>query len=292
MSWITENSLDIFQRFVVNVLKCGPIPKHVGIIMDGNRRYAKKVNVEKYIGHSKGFDKLSEALVWCKELGIKEVTVYAFSIENFKRTPKEVDELMNLAIEKFEKLLEEEDKLMAEGICVRVIGNMKLLREDFQKLIAKAMLLTKDNTNSILNIAFAYTSREEITSAIKNIVKGVEEQHISLDDVTDALISQCLYTNSNPDLLLRTSGEVRISDFLLWQISHSVIYFTDVLWPEFSFWNFILCILKYQKCYYQIGDIRKNENSTFHYRGNNERIENFLSILKQNELATLQSFCQ
>lgn len=124
MSWIVDNSLSWFQRFCVNILKCGPIPKHVAIIMDGNRRFAKKTNVEKKEGHSKGFDKLAEALLWCRELGIKEVTVYAFSIENFKRSEQEVNTLLDLAKEKFRRLLlEEKDKLMQERVCIRIIGN-------------------------------------------------------------------------------------------------------------------------------------------------------------------------
>ncbi|KAK9883063.1 hypothetical protein WA026_001268 [Henosepilachna vigintioctopunctata] len=287
MSWILDNSLNKFQQLVVNIMKSGPIPNHVGIIMDGNRRYAKKINAEKVVGHSRGFDKLSESLEWCKELGIKEVTVYAFSIENFKRTQKEVEELMNLATEKFEKLLDEEDKLMSEGICVRVIGDLTLLRKDLQQLIAKAVLLTKDNCKSFLNIAFAYTSREEMTSAVKSVLHGASHNHISLDDVTDALLAQCLYTYSNPDLLIRTSGEVRLSDFLLYQVSQSIIYFTDVLWPEFSFWNFVMCILRYQRSYFYLKNNKDTSISTY---SNNMRIELFLSDLRQRRLDTLQKY--
>lgn len=122
MSWIKENNLNVFQRFCVNVIKEGPVPKHVGFIMDGNRRFARKLNVDRSEGHNEGFNKLAECLRWCLELGIKEVTVYAFSIENFKRSREEVDTLMGLAREKYKRLIEEKDKLMEHGVCIRVIG--------------------------------------------------------------------------------------------------------------------------------------------------------------------------
>ena len=156
----------------------------------------------------------------CLELEIKEVTVFAFSIENFKRSQEEVDTLLSLAREKFAKLMEEKDKLMEKGVKIRVIGNMKLLPADLQKSIADAMLLTKDNDKSILNVAFAYTSRDEITHSIETIVKGVEADELKREDLHHSLIDKCLYTNhcSQVDLLVRTSGEMRFSDFLLWQV--------------------------------------------------------------------------
>jgi ditrans,polycis-polyprenyl diphosphate synthase len=156
----------------------------------------------------------------CLEVGIKEVTVYAFSIENFKRPQEEVDTLMELAREKFARLLQEKDKLNEKGVKIRVIGNLKMLPKDIQKSINQAMLMTKDNNQSILNVAFAYTSRDEITSALKTIIEGVEENDLRAEDLSDTLIDECLYTRkcSNVDLLLRTSGEMRFSDFLLWQV--------------------------------------------------------------------------
>ncbi|KAF7273284.1 hypothetical protein GWI33_014005 [Rhynchophorus ferrugineus] len=226
MPWIAENSLTPVQRFCSNILACGPVPRHIAFIMDGNRRYAKKKQIDKAVGHSRGFEKLSECLRWCLELNIKEVTVYAFSIENFKRSKEEVDALMELARSKFTKLFEEKDKLMENGICIRVIGNLSLLPEDIRKLIAKAMILTKDNNKAILNVAFAYTSREEMTHSIQTIVEGVKNGDIVKEDIDEDLISNCLYTNlsPNPDLLIRTSGEVRLSDFLLWQISNTQLF--------------------------------------------------------------------
>lgn len=221
MSWIQEeNKLTWFESFAINIIKCGPIPNHVAFIMDGNRRFATKSNMDKAEGHTKGFDKLSETLQWCLDVGVNEVTVYAFSIENFKRSKEEVDTLMRLAREKFARLLEEREKLNERGICIRVIGNLKLLPRDIQKTISEAMLLTKNNNKAVLNIAFAYTSREEITNSVKTIFEGVEQNELEVEDLNYALIDECLYTNkcSVPDLLVRTSGEVRFSDFLLWQV--------------------------------------------------------------------------
>lgn len=147
----------------------------------------------------------------CLELNIKEVTVYAFSIENFKRTKDEVDALLSLAKEKFIKLLDEREKLMEKGIRIRVIGNYQMLPEDLQKLIADVMLMTCENNKSVLNVAFAYTSRDEITNSLKTIVQGVENGELKVEDLTDSLIDECLYTRncSDVDLILRTSGEKR-----------------------------------------------------------------------------------
>ncbi|KAE8623885.1 hypothetical protein XENTR_v10005767 [Xenopus tropicalis] len=221
MSWIRDKELSLIERLCANVLKAGPIPKHVAFIMDGNRRYAKKCHVERQEGHSQGFEKLAETLRWCLNLGICEVTVYAFSIENFKRSAEEVEGLMELARQKFARLLEEKDKLKKHGVCIRVLGDMTLLPLDIQKLIAQAVLETKDYSTCFLNVCFAYTSRHEISNAIREAAWGVQEGLLDPRDVSESLLDQCLYTAKSlePDLLIRTSGEVRLSDFLLWQAS-------------------------------------------------------------------------
>lgn len=290
MSWIVDSSLSYFQRFCVNIVKSGRVPKHIAIIMDGNRRFAKKTNVKRVEGHERGFDKLAETLQWCLELGIKEVTVYAFSIENFKRSQEEVDALINLSREKYKRLLEEKDRLMKEGVCIRVIGNLKLLPEDIRKMIAEAMLMTKDNKKAILNVAFAYTSRDEIINAIKEILVGAQQNDIQIEDINEDLISKCLYTKSNPDMLIRTSGEVRFSDFLLWQIKDANVYFTNVLWPEFNIWNLLACVLKYQMDY----NNKKNYfNDGNHLRElSNCRVDNFLRKLESKRWAQLETYAQ
>uniref|UniRef100_A0A7N4PQ87 ditrans,polycis-polyprenyl diphosphate synthase [(2E,6E)-farnesyldiphosphate specific] n=1 Tax=Sarcophilus harrisii TaxID=9305 RepID=A0A7N4PQ87_SARHA len=209
MSWIREGELSLLERFCANIIKAGPMPKHIAFIMDGNRRYAQKCQVERQEGHTQGFNKLAETLRWCLNLGIREVTVYAFSIENFKRSKNEVDGLMELARQKFSRLMEEQ--------C-------------------------------FLNVCFAYTSRHEISNAVKEMAWGVEQGLLDPSDLSESLLDKCLYTNNspNPDILIRTSGEVRLSDFLLWQTSHSCLVFQPILWPEYSFWNLCEAILQFQ----------------------------------------------
>ncbi|ERE84165.1 dehydrodolichyl diphosphate synthase isoform 1 [Cricetulus griseus] len=209
MSWIKEGELSLWERFCANIIKAGPVPKHIAFIMDGNRRYAKKCQVERQEGHSQGFNKLAETLRWCLNLGILEVTVYAFSIENFKRSKSEVDGLLDLARQKFSCLMEEQ--------C-------------------------------FLNVCFAYTSRHEITNAVREMAWGVEQGLLEPSDVSESLLDKCLYSNHSPhpDILIRTSGEVRLSDFLLWQTSHSCLVFQPVLWPEYTFWNLCEAILQFQ----------------------------------------------
>ncbi|XP_053124523.1 dehydrodolichyl diphosphate synthase complex subunit DHDDS isoform X2 [Hemicordylus capensis] len=264
MSWIREGDLSILERFCASVIKAGPMPKHIAFIMDGNRRYAKKNKVKKLEGHSQGFAKLAQTLQWCLSLGIQEVTVYAFSIENFKRSQDEVDGLMELARQKFTHLLEEKDNLKKHGVCVRILGDLTLLPQDIQELVARVELTTRHYNTCFLNICIAYTSRQEISNAVKELAWGVEEGLLQPSDVSEPLIDKCLYSSKSPhpDILIRTSGEVRLSDFLLWQTSHACLVFQSVLWPEYSFWNLWDAILQYQMNYkaLQVGghsDFRK-----------------------------------
>ncbi|XP_062996189.1 dehydrodolichyl diphosphate synthase complex subunit DHDDS [Elgaria multicarinata webbii] len=251
MSWIIEGELSLLEKFFSNVIKRGPMPKHIAFIMDGNRRYAQKHKVRKLEGHAQGFSKLTQTLHWCLSMGIREVTVYAFSIENFKRPREEVEGLMELARHKFIRLLEEQENLEKYGVCVRIFGDLHLLPKDIQEIIAKIVLTTKHFNTCILNIGFAYTSRQEISNAVKELAWGVEEGLLQPSDVSESLIDKCLYTckSPHPDILIRTSGEVRLSDFMLWQTSHSCLVFQPVLWPEYSFWNFWEAILRFQMNY-------------------------------------------
>ncbi|KAG8451775.1 hypothetical protein GDO86_003827 [Hymenochirus boettgeri] len=249
MSWIREKELSLVERLCANVLKAGPIPKHVAFIMDGNRRYAHKCHVERQEGHSQGFEKLAETLRWCLNLGIREVTVYAFSTENFKRSEEEVEGLMELARQKFSRLLEEKDKLAKHGVCIRVLGDLTLLPMDLQKLIAQAVMETRNYSECFLNVCFAYTSRHEISNAVQEVAWGVQEGLLEPRDVTESLLDQCLYTakSPDPDLLIRTSGET----------SYSCLVFQSVLWPEYTFWNLCEAILRYQFNYSSIQKARE-----------------------------------
>jgi len=250
MTWIREEfSYSWLHRLCINVLKCGDLPKHVAFIMDGNRRYARQKNVQKIKGHSQGFDKLADTLQWCRTFGIKEVTVYAFSIENFNRPEEEVEALLDLAKEKFRQLIKEEDKLREHGVRVKVIGNVSYLPSDMQELIAEATHVTEDNSECTLNVAFSYTSREEIVQAVRQAATRVSLGHLMPNQVSEEVLERLLYTShgSLPDLLIRTSGETRLSDFLLWQSSYSVTYFTEVLWPDFNLWYLMAGIFHYQR---------------------------------------------
>ncbi|XP_038213433.1 dehydrodolichyl diphosphate synthase complex subunit DHDDS [Zerene cesonia] len=244
--WVNENCVSFFQLLCIKIVKTGRVPQHIAFIMDGNRRYAKKVSVKTSDGHSKGFDKLSETLKWCLDLGIPEVTVYAFSIENFKRSKEEVNALMDLAREKFQRLLDAIDQINEWGVRIHIAGRMSLLPEDFRAMVAKAMVATKQNNKLRLNIAYAYTGRDEISRATSHIISGIQNNELTTDDIDEDLVSQALDLG-HAELLIRTSGEVRLSDFMLWQTPNTVLYFTKVLWPEFSIWNFLAAIIHYQR---------------------------------------------
>jgi len=253
MSWLPEERFPYswWQSALIKILRCGSLPSHVAFIMDGNRRFAKQNQMETVEGHIQGFQKLAQTLQWCHDLGIKQVTVYAFSIENYKRPQAEVDTLMNLARDKFRRLIAEAGRFAEAGVRVKVLGNVALLPADLQELIRESERLTSANAKAVLNIAFSYTSRDEMTSAVRRLSKAVKQGHIKESDISPQLIERCLYTcdsssPSSPDLLVRTSGEVRLSDFLLWQSAYSVTHFTQVLWPEFSLHHLLAAVFHYQ----------------------------------------------
>jgi len=282
MSWIKEQPYEYswWESLCVKLLRCGSIPKHVAFIMDGNRRYAKRLGVDKIQGHNQGFDRLAQTLQWCHDLGITEVTVYAFSIENFKRPQPEVDALLKLAQEKFERLIEEKDRLAEHGVRVNVIGNLSLLPTDLQLLVEKATSLTRKNKRCVLNVAFSYTSREEVCSAVKKVSKAVEDGILKPNDINESVLERCLYTgfSPRPELLVRTSGEVRLSDFLLWQSSYSVTYFSEVLWPEFSLNNLLMAIFYFQRHYRYVQHVEPPKVTE-----ENERVNEFLETMQINQ---------
>lgn len=218
-TWFHENRYKWYEKLAINIIKMGPIPYHIAFIMDGNRRYAKTENIRKIDGHSRGFEKLTECLRWCLDVGVKEVTTFAFSIENFKRSEDEVQQLMNLAKQKFQKLLDEEHILQEKGVRIKIIGNLSLLPDnDLKSIMAKVMLKTQNNNKLFLNIAFAYTSHDEIINSLQTIIENSDD--LNSNDINNNLLRFCLYTKDSPDpdLLIRTSGENRISDFLMWQV--------------------------------------------------------------------------
>ncbi|KAL3881697.1 hypothetical protein ACJMK2_028101 [Sinanodonta woodiana] len=293
MSWFPERQTNRtwVHRFCERVLKSGPIPKHIAIIMDGNRRFAKKKSMDRAEGHLKGFDKLAETLEWCLNLGITEVTVYAFSIENFKRSKEEVDCLLELARQKFARLLEEKELIQKHEVCIHVLGNLSMLPRDLQELVADAVNLSKHNTRAVLNVCFAYTSRHEISIAIRELAEGVQVGLLKESDISEELLEKCLYTNksADPDLLIRTSGEVRLSDFLLWQSSFSVLAFVKVLWPEFSIWHFYASILHYQKNHDAVQSVKQSNRMNLDHQ---QRESDYQCVMREVGRTLDHSNCQ
>jgi len=206
------------------------IPYHVGIIMDGNRRWAKAKGLPTLEGHRRGYDKVKKVGRWCKDRGVKILTVWAFSTENWKRSEKEVNYLMNLL--KFALSKGEINQLHKDGIKVQIIGQKERLSESMQELIKEAEGRTKDNKEGILNLAISYGGRADILEAIKKIIN----KNTPAGQVTEEIMDQNLWTAGmpDPDLIIRTSGELRTSGFLTWQSAYSELYFCQNHWPDFS----------------------------------------------------------
>ena len=220
--------------------------KHIAIIMDGNRRWAKERNLPSALGHKKGVDALKAAMRACDDFGVKYLTVYAFSTENWKRTEEEVSALMMLLQNYLDTYSKRAD---TENIKVKVLGDISVLPEGMQKSIAKCEERTKDNTGVTFNIALNYGGRNEILTAVKKIANKVKNGELDIETITEETISNNLYTKGepDPDLLIRTSGELRTSNFLPWQIVYSEFLFLDKLWPDFTEEDIDNAILEFQK---------------------------------------------
>lgn len=222
------------------------LPNHVAIIMDGNGRWAKKQGLARVFGHEKGTTAVRSCVELSAKLGIKNLTLYAFSTENWNRPKFEVDTLMNLLVKSLKKEL---DTFQKNNIRLNTIGNLSLLPENTQKELLKVVDKTSQNTHMTLTLALSYGAREEIVNATKAIINKVKNNIISPDDIDESIINQHLYTHDLPDvdLVIRTSGEQRISNFLLWQIAYAEFYFTDVLWPDFREEHYTQALLDYQQ---------------------------------------------
>ncbi|KAI9841620.1 MAG: cis-prenyltransferase [Thelocarpon superellum] len=299
-----EWALEQLRELVIGALRQGPIPEHVAFIMDGNRRFAQSHHIERVEGHHLGFEALARILEVCYKSGVRVVTIYAFSVENFKRSKYEVDALMDMAKVKLVQLSQHGDLMDRYGARIRVLGELDMLKPDVRDAIDEAVELTRDNGDAILNVCFPYTSRDEMTSAIRETVaeysrpsrdasrpwlEGVGARHGSASpspptsDVDDSLSSSMtlqpdtppnndlrdpasslfpdperisaetldehMYTSGDPplDLLIRTSGVDRLSDFMLWQCHQDTdVVFLKCLWPEFDLWNFVPVLLEWQ----------------------------------------------
>lgn len=208
-------------------------PEHVGIILDGNRRFAKRLMMQPWKGHELGFEKLKRLFEWCKELEIKELTLYCFSMQNFNRTKEEFDYLMEIFVKSLKEAAE--DKNIHENkIRVNVIGRWHLFPKKVQDSIKEIMEATKDYDRYRVNLAMAYGGREEIADAMKKIAEEIKEGRVNPEEVTEKLIDEHVYMDHQPDLIIRTGGEKRTSNFLLWQGNYSEWFFLDKMWPEFE----------------------------------------------------------
>ena len=221
------------------------MPKHIAIIMDGNRRWAKEKGIEVKLGHKAGAENLEKLAYFANDLGIKYLTVYAFSTENWKRTKEEVGALMLLLRAYIDKLLK---RTTSDNIRIKVLGDIEKIDEGLRNDILKIVESTKNNTGLTLNIAFNYGGRDEITKAVKKIASKVANSELNMQDINEQLISDNLYTEGepDPDLVIRTGGELRVSNFLLWQIAYAEFLFVQKYWPDFSEDDLVDAIVTFQ----------------------------------------------
>ena len=239
----------LYEKWLWYQVKNGAKLEHIAIILDGNRRWASEKELNPWFGHKKGAETVEQLLDWCEKLSVKFVTLYTFSTENFRRSPEEVAEIMKIAEEEFRKLLTDE-RIYRNKVHVKVIGRVNMLPESLQQLIAEVEKATENFDNQFLNFAFAYGGRAEIVDAAKTIAEKVKDGELNLDDVDESTFEKYLYTahlaKQEPDLIVRTSGEERLSGFLLWQSAYSELAFLDVYWPDFRLIDLLRAIRTFQ----------------------------------------------
>ncbi|MDR2845876.1 MAG: di-trans,poly-cis-decaprenylcistransferase [Candidatus Methanoplasma sp.] len=245
----SEQAYSRYGRQLKREVLAGPMPRHVAIIMDGNRRYAAEImDARAEAGHKKGEEKIEEMLDWCLDLKIPYITVYAFSTENFNRDRDEVDFLMALSESALYRMADN-PKIHENKVRIRILGEHETLPEDVREAVRYAEEKTAAYAEYNFNVAMAYGSRQEILSAVKEIASKVKDGSVDIDSISEEMFSSHLYTSDipDPDLVLRTSGEVRISNFLLWQLAYSELYFTDVYWPGFRYIDLLRAVRSYQQ---------------------------------------------
>ena len=230
------------KKLLINLQR---VPKHVAIIMDGNGRWARGKGMSRVFGHRNALTAVRESIESAAQIGVKAITLYAFSTENWNRPKLEVDALMSLLVNSLKKELL---TFQENGVIVNAIGNIENLPNKAKKALNDVIIKTKDNSKIIMTLALSYGSREEIVNAIKNISKKVVNKELSVKEIDENIINNHLYTFNLPevDLMIRTSGEQRLSNFLLWQMAYAELYFTDVLWPDFRKEHFYDAIIDYQ----------------------------------------------
>jgi len=240
----------IYEKWLQYQVKNGNKPDHIAIILDGNRRWASTQSFSPWIGHHFGARKVEDLLNWCLDLKVKAITLYAFSTENFQRPPEEVEQIMQIAEEKLRQILTDE-RIHRNKVRVKVIGRLGLLPKSLQQLIREAEEATKGYDEHFLNVALAYGGRAEIVDAAKKIAQEIENGKLKPDAIDEQVFENHLYTaylpKQDPDLIIRTSGEERLSGFLLWQSAYSELFFLDVYWPDFRRIDLLRAVRTYQK---------------------------------------------
>ncbi len=242
----------IYERRLARQVASGPVPAHIGLILDGNRRYARGIGLAARLGHEYGVEKLREVLQWCLGLGVGHVTLFVFSTENFRRPSEEVDYLLELFVRESANLIED-PQIKSERVRVRIIGQRDCLPSRVTTAIEALELSTADHDGMLLTIALAYGGREEISDAVKDMLKEAIEQGRSIasliEEMSADVLERHLYTSGvpDPDFIIRTSGEQRLSGFLLWQSAYSEFHFVEALWPAFRRIDFLRAVRDYQR---------------------------------------------
>ncbi len=240
------------------------VPKHIGIIMDGNGRWAKKRGLPRVAGHNEGVNSVEEIIDACTEIGVQYLTIYTFSEENWRRPSWEVASLMQLLVSTINRKI---NRLMERNVRVQTIGRLDKLPDYARKAMLKGMERTKDNTGLTLNVALSYGGRQELVDAFQTMSREIMAGHLTPDEINEYLVSRYLYTSEqpDPDLIIRTGGEHRISNFLLWQIAYAEIYFTKIPWPEFRKEPFIEAVWDFMHRERRFGQISEQIQKKLNY---------------------------
>lgn len=240
----------LYEKWLWRQVKNETKPEHIAIILDGNRRWASERALDPWMGHQQGAKKIEDLLEWCLDLEVKSITLYSFSTENFQRPQYEVKEIMKLAEEKLLELLNDQ-RIHKHKVKIKVIGRRNLLPNSLQETIRKVEMATENYNEHFMNVALAYGGRAEIVDATRKIVQAVQEGQLEPPDINEHLFESYLYTahmpKQDPDLIIRTSGEERLSGFLLWQCAYSELCFLDVYWPAFRRIDLMRAIRTYQQ---------------------------------------------